>query len=66
MNSMSTAASTVSVDEVRTQVSTVGAPGAGATRPPGIVPGAAEAGWCELRGRLAWVEARTHADGFDD
>ena len=55
--------STVSVDEMHTQVV---AAGPGGTRPAGVVPGAAEAGWSETRGRLDWIEARTRAEGFDD
>ena len=53
----------VSVDEVRTEV--VAGP-TGSRRPAGVVPGAAEAGWCATRGRLAWIEERTCAEGFDD
>jgi hypothetical protein len=34
--------------------------------PHGVVPGLAEAGWSETRGRLEWIEARTRAEGFDD
>jgi hypothetical protein len=56
-------ASTVSVDEVHTQVV---AGGTGGSRPSGVVPGAAEAGWRETRGRLDWIEARTCAEGFGD
>jgi hypothetical protein len=55
--------STVSVDEMHTQVVTAGT---GRSGPPGVVPGAAEAGWSETRGRLDWIEARTRAEGFDD
>jgi hypothetical protein len=54
---------TVSVDEMHTQVV---AAGTGRSRSPGVVPGAAEAGWSETRGRLDWIEARTRAEGFDD
>jgi hypothetical protein len=54
---------TVSVDEMHTQVV---AAGTGRSGPPGVVPGAAEAGWSETRGRLDWIEARTRAEGFDD
>lgn len=54
---------TVSVDEMYTQVVTAGT---GRPKPPGVVPGAAEAGWSETRGRLDWIEARTRAEGFDD
>ncbi|WP_327397372.1 hypothetical protein [Streptomyces phaeochromogenes] len=63
MNAMNSRANTVSVDEVHTEVSTAGT---GDARPPGVVPGAAEAGWNEIRGRLDWIEARTRAEGFDD
>lgn len=63
MNAMSAQASSVSVDEVHTQVV---AAGTGRSRPPGMVPGAVEAGWSETRGRLDWIEARTRAEGFDD
>ena len=63
MSAMSTQASTVSVDEVHTHVT---AAGTGGARPPGVVPGAAEASWTETRGRLGWIEARTCAEGFDD
>jgi hypothetical protein len=55
--------STVSVDELHTQVV---AASPGGSRPAGVVPGAAEAGWSETRGRLDWIEARTRAEGFDD
>ena len=34
--------------------------------PRGVVPGLADAGWRETRGRLEWIEARTRAEGFDD
>jgi hypothetical protein len=60
---MRTQASTVSVDEVHTQVT---AAGTGHSRPPGLVPAATEAAWSENRGRLDWIEARTRAEGFDD
>ena len=63
MNVMPPRSSTISVDEVHTQVV---AADTGRSRPPGVVPGAAEAGWSETRGRLDWIEARTRADGFDD
>ena len=63
MTAESPRASTISVDEMHTQVVAAGTPRSG---PPGVVPGAAEAGWSETRGRLDWVEARTRAEGFDD
>ena len=63
MNAMSTQANTVSVDEVYTHVT---AASTGRSQPPGVVPGAAEAGWSATRGRLEWIEARTRAEGFDD
>jgi hypothetical protein len=55
----------VHVDEVYTEVVTHAAQGR-AARSPGLVPGAAEAGWSETRGRLDWIETRTRAEGFDD
>lgn len=63
MTAESPRASTISVDEMYTQVV---AGGTGRSGPPGVVPGAAEAGWSETRGRLDWIEARTRAEGFDD
>ena len=63
MTAMTPQAATISVDEVLTQVVPAGI---GRSRPPGVVPGAAEANWSETRGRLDWVEARTRAEGFDD
>ncbi|MQY12618.1 hypothetical protein SRB5_27540 [Streptomyces sp. RB5] len=62
MDGNDSGASTVSVDEVHTRIVT----DTGRPRQPGVVPGAAEAGWRETRGRLDWIEARTRADGFDD
>jgi hypothetical protein len=55
----------VHVDEVHSEVVTHAA-GRRASHSPGLVPGAAEAAWCDTRGRLDWIEARTRAEGFDD
>jgi hypothetical protein len=63
VNAMSPQASTVSVDEVHTHFA---AASTGRSRPQDVVPGAAEAGWSDTRGRLDWIEARTRAEGFDD